>query len=315
MPPKPKDDNRSTLDEIFLIVKSLQADNQSLREEIKSLKSIVLKNQNNSYASAVVQRSTQTNKNEPVIIIKPKSSQQSKTTKNDVINSVNPADLSVGVSVMRECKQGAVVIGCDDEKSLNKLKTSIIDEIGDKYKVEESKLKNPRLKILNVEITDTDDDANLIKNIIAQNNIAEDYESDFKIIHKQTVSNGHEQNVILELNPTMHKYLLKNEKINIGWKKCRITDHVSILRCFNCSKFGHYSKDCNSERTCPLCMQDHRLSECKSSEKEYKCVNCKSAADKYKTNVKFNHSALDNQCPSYLRVLKSRKRRINYCDS
>lgn len=54
------------------------------------------------------------------------------------------------------------------------------------------------------------------------------------------------------------------------------------LRCFKCLKFGHTSKDCNSEKKCSKCGEAFH-DECNN---EAKCVNCKN-----------EHGAFAKECP------------------
>lgn len=75
--------------------------------------------------------------------------------------------------------------------------------------------------------------------------------------------------------------------------------------------FSHFAKDCQKSKVCYKCSLEHE-GECKS--RYNKCINCNNAIEKYKIKIKDNHSALDPNCPCYIRVLNSVKRRVDYLD-
>lgn len=226
--------------------------------------------------------------------------------------------MSVGLSMVKECKKGAVIIGCEDKQSFDKLKVSIVDGLGLDYKIEESKLKLPKFKLFNVEVEDADDgDVNkedsLINKIFKQNDISIHENFEAKIVFKNLCANKREFNIIVQADPIFHSEILKKGKINVGWKRCRVENHINVTRCFKCSRFGHYAKDCTSAtEVCPHCMKNHRINECTSATSEYKCVNCKYVAENLKLNVKYDHAALDKECPSYLKIFKNLERQIDY---
>ncbi|CAH1104337.1 unnamed protein product [Psylliodes chrysocephalus] len=69
----------------------------------------------------------------------------------DIQKCVIPADLKVCINGTKKTKNG-LIINCDNPKSLDKLKTSINNQLGKKYTVSEAKKFNPRLIIKNVDI-------------------------------------------------------------------------------------------------------------------------------------------------------------------
>lgn len=325
MPPKIKgrlkssstneDDIKMTLNEIIDMLNDLKNENRELKEEIKSLRNDLFKN-DVTYSQITAHKVG--NNNEPVIIIKPKNNQESQITKSEIKKKVNPSDMSVGISMVKECKHGAIVIGCENREGLGKLKSSITEQLGSNYNISQTKLKKPRVKVFNVEKVDTENDNELFQKIFNQNDIKQQVKcNDVKmsVIFKKDCINKRECNVIIETDPALHKVLIEKEKINIGWKRCRVENYVSVVRCFNCSRYGHMKAECKSETpVCPFCMEDHVLQECKADKMDFKCVNCKYANDKFKLNLNYNHCALDKQCPSWLNVVRNMQRKIDYAE-
>lgn len=115
---------------------------------------------------------------------------------------------------------------------------------------------------------------------------------------------------MLEGSPSVCDKLLKSGKVNIGWKRCVVEEHIRILQCYNCFKFGHFAKDCQqNEPTCPNCSGPHKKDKCDKSVNEFRCSNCFSASQKFKIKLDLN-LVLDKLCKSYLRLVNIEKTKI-----
>ena len=94
------------------------------------------------------------------------------------------------------------------------------------------------------------------------------------------------------------------DHIIVGNEKIHVDLYIpSPLRCYNCQKFGHGSKNCNSNRVCGRCGSNgHKFEDCKS---DPKCINCKG-----------DHFASFKECPVWLKekeiVTIKTKRGISY---
>lgn len=78
-------------------------------------------------------------------------------------------------------------------------------------------------------------------------------------------------NMIIEVNETIFKRLLYKEKIYIEWSNCRVFEDYGIIRCFNCRKYGHISKNCKDNIIFPACSGNHAVKDCNKEVK--KCIN------------------------------------------
>lgn len=63
------------------------------------------------------------------------------------------------------------------------------------------------------------------------------------IKEKSTKEEKGDSSIIIEVDTCMY-YMLRREKINIGWKKCLIFNYVNVKRCFNCWDYYYITKNC-----------------------------------------------------------------------
>lgn len=93
--------------------------------------------------------------------------------------------------------------------------------------------------------------------------------------------------------------------VQIGFKKYRIKPFIPPpIRCYNCNRWGHISKDCKGHKKCVKCGENHDRSEC---ENEPKCGNCgekHSAA--YKGCIKRKEAIKINEIRSTERISRSK---------
>ncbi|CAH2000547.1 unnamed protein product [Acanthoscelides obtectus] len=204
-----------------------------------------------------------------------------------------------------------MLITCSNEESLEKLKGVVQNKFNSKYKVTTPKPFKPRLLI-----TDVDkslDDRNTFLESIVQNN---DYLADCDIKVISVLKLKYSLSYIVEVDPDVRKIIITRGFLYTSWKKCFVRDHISVIRCFSCSRFGHVKKDCKNKSVCSLCSNDHDEKDCNSVSK--KCVNCcvynnymKSHSRDFKP-YSVDHAASDRQCPCFLKKSAELKSRIDY---
>jgi hypothetical protein len=152
---------------------------------------------------------------------------------------INPALMGVGLSMGRTTKSGAVLLNCSTEKNIDYVKKPIQDNIGQNCEVIEPKKDKYRIRIHNVyESEHSTENERIVEKIIRQNELNADY-TEIRIVYKYKVVKK-KFNVILEVNKYTYEYLMKRDKINIGWSRCNYKQDYGVIRCFNCSKYGHF---------------------------------------------------------------------------
>ncbi|KAK9875501.1 hypothetical protein WA026_007895 [Henosepilachna vigintioctopunctata] len=84
------------------------------------------------------------------IIVKPTKGQDSKKTREEITEKIKPEDLAIGVENIKYVKNGGILINCTENNSKEKMKNKM-EEFGDKYQIEEPKVRKPNIMLVNVE--------------------------------------------------------------------------------------------------------------------------------------------------------------------
>ena len=85
--------------------------------------------------------------------------------------------------------------------------------------------------------------------------------------------NGRAQFAVLEMTSMIYHAITASEKLYISYSRCRVQDYITVMRCYNCSGFGHTARDCSAMKNCSQCADNHNESECPRDKVE--CINCK----------------------------------------
>lgn len=178
----------------------------------------------NKYSDIVKEK-----KKENVIIIKPKTQQESEATKKMIKEKVDIKNMEVGITKLRRGGGGAVILGCESKEGMEKIKATVQATMGEEVKVSEPQRKKLKIKIVNVggdEIKMNDEE--LIDSIKKQKRIEGDGEEfSMRIVKKifkgRKVNNERsgrrgedEGSLIMELDDSTHETLINKGKINIG---------------------------------------------------------------------------------------------------
>jgi len=51
-----------------------------------------------------------------------------------------------------------------------------------------------------------------------------------------------EGSIIIELDENTHHLIMKERKVNVGWKKCSVFEHFNVKRCLKCWSYYHIAK-------------------------------------------------------------------------
>nr|CAH7732384.1 unnamed protein product [Callosobruchus chinensis] len=155
-----------------------------------------------------------------------------------------------------------MVVHCEDENSLSRLKDSLNHKLGSKFTVSEPRKWNPRLLVKNVNLTNLPSAEAIIKDIVILNRLDEEQSSHLKFVTK--LKHFQSTNIVIEVSPDLRNMFLKKGFIFIGWKKSPVSDHFRIVKCYRCCSYGHSDKNCQSDLVCPKCTRNHKLTDCNS---------------------------------------------------
>lgn len=290
------------INEVILDVKKLFSDakNEIMIEAHECLKNISLPGAGTNENSKPLYSKIASTKS--MIIVKPKNAEQPNSqTKSDIMKQINPIDLNVKVSKVKNTSNGGVLIGYANADGANKFKQAANEKLSENYHVNEVKNVNPRVKIVGM-IEEYSDDQ-LLTFIKTQNDvIGENSKCNVRKIWP-TKKNRRVYQAILEMDAETYFKLLELGNLFVNYDVCAVYDAIELRMCYKCSGFNHSSNNCNSNKTaCPQCSLEHDIKSCPANFIS-KCINCVNAKI-----LDCNHSAWDTtKCPIYKRKLEHYK--------
>lgn len=253
-----------------------------------------------SYAKAVK------SKINPVVVVKPKEKQACKKTVEEIRQKVDGK--SIRVRNTRNIKDGGIVLSCENDSDTMKLKKIVEASYGQNYEVRLPEVKKPRVRITNV--SDQIDETNLIKEIKKMNNELKDADMKLVTVIKRKKQSYTYRDIVVEVNAATYKKLLNMGEIFLDWRRCGVTEHLHIQRCFKCCGFSHISSECKGEQRCSKCSGAHRFDNCQR--KKLKCINCAQIIDKFGADIDPNHHAWSKDCKVLQRKIDALKSKIEY---
>lgn len=247
---------------------------------------------------------------EHVLLVKP-TGKSNISLQNELITKIKPHDLQVGVRIGKTTRMGDVVLKCDNKSSMEKVKATIENNLGENCSVAAPRKASPRLKIVGLCKEEYNNEKEVLANkIIKQNKVlANRNDVSIKVVYKYKIVK-HKFDLIIEVDPVSYSAILNEGRINIGWGRCPIFEHVSVTRCYRCCKYGHLQKDCKGSVVCPLCACGHDKNACNTE--DLKCINCLIAKEKYSLDINVNHAVWDRGCHCLIKIENFQRSKINY---
>lgn len=304
-------------EEIKVIINEIiQLELKNIKEELEEIKRMLTTGPNSLSRGAQKSYSeiAKEKKKENIIIVKPKVQQENVDTAMLIKKKVDIKKMEMGVTKIRAGNNGAVILGCETSEEMTKLKTTVQSKLGDNFKVIESLQRKPKLKIVYIDEEDLKlSDEELTNSIKKQNKLGMQEESLRIVKRLKTQSNRRgkkEGAIIIEADERTHEIMLSQGKVNIGWKRCPVFNHISVKRCFKCWGYHHIAKNCIRSAMCHKCAGNHNSNECATNEK--KCVNCMYKNKTYNLKIKDDHDALSPECPTFKKILQEEKKRAGW---
>ena len=88
---------------------------------------------------------------------------------------------------------------------------------------------------------------------------------------------------IFQVSPRIRKFIVKSQRIKLGLCLYSVFDHVHVLRCSKCNRYGHSGRLCRSENLlCGICAGEHASAECNAESHLRKCSNCDKSSIAYR---------------------------------
>nr|CAI5831255.1 unnamed protein product [Callosobruchus analis] len=236
----------------------------------------------------------------PALLIKSNDSSSNTDVFQEVIKSDNPAQINVCISCTRKIKNG-MVVHCEDENSLHRLKDTLNHRLGSKFTVLKPRKLNPRLLLKNVNLTNLPSAEAIINDIVKLNQLDEEQASDLKFVTK--LKHFQSTNIVIEVSPELRNLFLQKGYVFIGWNKSPVSDHIRIVKCYRCCGYGHTNKNCQSDLVCPKCTRNHKLTYCNAD--VLQCINCVNYNKTYKKSLPIDHASNDSVCFVYRNYLQN----------
>lgn len=266
----------------------------------------LLKKANNSVDNAPVEAKSYAKVAGEVVVIKPKEAQESKKTREAIQKHVKPAALEVGITEIKNIKEGGVLIKCKSKEEVERIKSVAEKKLSRNYKINAPQLKRPCVKVLDID--ENLDSEKLINAIKKQNPFIQHESLCLEVLTIKKLKTTYM--ALIECDPTTFSRIMTEQRLCVNWSRCRVFEYVNIFRCFNCGGFNHKANDCKSLRCLKCADGGHKLEDCKSE--SYKCYNCMEANEKLKLNLDSNHSIYDNNCPVFQKKVALQKQKIKY---
>lgn len=243
----------------------------------------------------------------PTIVIKPKVTQNTQKSKREIQNSINPANLNLGIKNLRETKQGSIVITCGTEQDMKLFKEEAEKKLNENYKIELSKKILPRIKIAGYS---GDESIENLEEKIRKQNKWIDAADHLRITYIRRIKNKPNSTINAECSGSLFNKMLSYGKVYIGWESLPVYEDLTVSRCYKCQGFRHKSSNCNRAEVCGNCAGNHSTLGCERQIK--KCINCKIANGSYNLQLNMDHSAIDPECPSLKYQLGLLQSKIDY---
>ena len=77
-------------------------------------------------------------------------------------------------------------------------------------------------------------------------------------------NNSKTRSCVIEVTPDVRLSLMSAGRVNIKRVRCRLSDHITVLQCFKCYKFGHVAKKCENKGCYAKCSGEHLTNTCVS---------------------------------------------------
>lgn len=245
-------------------------------------------------------------KNVPVVMVVPKKTQDSGVTNTYIKKMIDPKEIPI--HSVRNISNGAVLLTCSNNKSVEEITRKTHEKLGDKYSVSVPKPIKPKIKIVGLSEEISEDE--IVEHIRAQNDFIKNGE--IKVLHTyfRNIGNYRRGSVIIEVDGENFENIIRAQRINIGWNRCVVYEYLNVKICYKCNGYNHKSTVCTRQKTCRKCGGEHDLKEC--NEQLVNCINCITINKSLKFNFDVNHYAGSRECNVLQRKLSVERSKTKY---
>lgn len=233
-----------------------------------------------------------------ILIIKPENVEDKSNSYANILKhlkkNINAEDHGATIKDVQKTKEGGIKIFVHSKSGTDKLKSAIETTLGKTLKA--NVYKTVKRKAIIISELDETTSREEIKGALEENGIRVD---DLEMGEVRRSRRGNLTCTIF-ISPEEGFRLIKMKRIKVGWRRCKIIEKITPMKCMSCYKIGHIAKDCNEDKEylqkrCLNClMPGHIAKECSN---QPKCYNC---------NIE-GHRAESMVCPKYREWVKDMK--------
>ena len=294
-------------DRIFKRLDNPSSTSSSVPVSLSAVSSVQNRRLPNSYASAlksvsknkVPNRSVERLYNDKRYVLFVKKSNQVNKFNLSHVNAVLNADPTIKINKIFENENNYKIIS-HDVNSAGKLKKYLERKCD--LEVSEKALYDPCILISGIPRSIGDNE--FLKELTFRNGAPD---PGTKIIRRISPSNSSVDKIIVRSSADFRDRILKLNRVFVGAGSYLVDDHVHIIKCFKCQRYGHFAKNCSHETACGICSESHITRECPNRGGTLRCINCvrgkKPSAD---------HTTNWNKCPYLLNAIISQTESTNY---
>lgn len=248
-------------------------------------------------------------KGDPILIVKPNNVDDTANIRDEIKKVINP--MKDPVKSMSESKKGSIIIKCNDHESVEVMKSKLNDVISEKYECDIEKPKEFKPVIKVVGISEYDDDEEKLLSVIRTQNELESADLEIMFVREIKKSQSKYYTAYVRTDKSTFNKIMRKGRLNILWDRVKCYEHVNLLRCYKCSRFGHIADKCTSEKEiCGNCSGEHPTKSCVAEDS--KCPNCVFKNSELRLNLPVDHAAWDIKCPTLNMQLNKVTKRLRY---
>lgn len=185
---------------------------------------------------------------------------------------------------------------CTDAQSAAQVEKTLVDKYNGSIQVTCVAPPKNQVKITRI-FTEETDPNEILAQIQEQNIWMRNIDVQIERMYTINTSKTSYTNVILNCDLKTHAQLIERGRIIFGFSECKIYEHVEILQCLKCQRYGHFARECSYATCCKNCALGHESKQCTLDTNKYKCHNCHISNTKNGTKYDVRHTSTDDRCP------------------
>lgn len=189
-----------------------------------------------------------------------------------------------------------ITVKCSSASDAVKMEDTLKKRFGENLKISGVKMANPQVKIVNVGINEYSDNDNFIIMLKEQNHWLKNLFIEVAEVFSVPGNRTNYSNAILNCDLESLKMLLEKGSVICGFAEKSVYEHVQVLQCFNCQRFGHVAANCTADPVCKYCSRNHSSNLCEDKALKI-CSNCTRENTVNGAKYNTNHRSSDERCP------------------